>query len=251
MANTPAVLNAGQPVGSQKIASPVSTVLYKFTTPADNYVTQLSLTMLGTGLVPPAATAPRVIGNLAPTTGRFADGLPLDTALNISGGMVVGRDTMLYMPKMGDYYFVLYTEDLSGSASHTYTIVARTALGTALSLKEPAAGDSAALPVATVTLDKNYYAVDGAVDTVGDIDYIKFTANVDGRVYATVQSSSNVKLSVGVYDMNCATIPANPNPTQAVGSATQEYVVSKGAQYCVRVTGAAATPYQLQLAQDL
>ena len=42
-ATTPVVLNAGATVGNQLIGANYRTVLYKFTAPADNYVTQLTL----------------------------------------------------------------------------------------------------------------------------------------------------------------------------------------------------------------
>ena len=143
VATTPVVLNAGAGVDNQSIGAVKGTVLYKFTTPADNYVTQLTMSNLGTGLRGGIVAAPRVQGYMAPTTGRFAEGLPLDTSVTVVAGALQGRNTVLYMPKAGDYYFVVFTSNLSGSVTHTYTMKAKTLTGTAVSLKEPMAGDTA------------------------------------------------------------------------------------------------------------
>ena len=35
---------------------------------------------------------------MAPTSGRFADGLPIDTSATVVTGMLQGRSTLLYMP---------------------------------------------------------------------------------------------------------------------------------------------------------
>jgi len=253
-ATTPVVLNAGATVGNQLIGANFKTVLYKFTAPADNYVTQLTLSGLGAGLLGGVTAAPRVQGYMAPTSGRFADGLPIDTSATVVAGMLQGRNTLLYMPKIGDYYFAVFTDNLSGSTTHSFSMLAKTTIGTAVSLKEPSGGDTSTLPVATVMLDKYYYATDGAIDAAGDTDYVKFTSAKSGRVYATVQNGSGARIGVGIYAADCSTVvdsnavlPALPPP----GAASQETAVTMGTQYCLRVTGPAAASYQLQLAQDL
>lgn len=253
-ATTPVVLNAGAPVGNQMIVANNRTVLYRFTAPADNYVTQLTLSGLGSGLLGGVTAAPRVQGYMAPTSGRFADGLPIDTSATVMAGMLQGRNTVLYMPKIGDYYFAVFTDNLSGSMNHSYTMLAKTALGTSVSIKEPTGGDTAASPVATVMLDKYYYATDGAIDAIGDVDYVRFTAAKTGRVYATVQNSTGARIGVGIYALDCTTVvdsnavlPANPPP----GAMSQETTVTMGTQYCARISGPTAAAYQLQLAQDL
>lgn len=253
-ATTPVVLNAGATVGNQMIVANGRTVLYKFTAPADNYVTQLTMSVLGSGLLGGVTAAPRVQGQMAPNSGRFADGLPIDTSATVSGGMLQGRNTLLYMPKIGDYYFAVFTDNLSGSTNHSYSMLAKAALGTSVSIKEPAGGDSPASPVATVTLDKYYYATDGALDTLGDVDYVVFTANKTGRVYATVQNGTGARIGVGIYAVDCKTVvdsltvsPASPPP----GAMSQETTVTMGTQYCVRIAGTSTGAYQLQLAQDL
>jgi hypothetical protein len=252
VATTPVVLNAGAGVNNQTIAAANGTVLYKFTTPADNYVTQLNLSGLGAGLLGGVMAAPRVQGYMAPTTGRFADGLPIDTSATVVTGMLQGRNTMLYMPKAGDYYFAVFTNNLSGSATHTYTVKAKTTAGTAVSLKEPMGGDTATSPVAMVTLSQYYYATDGAIDTFGDADYIKFTAAQTGRVYATVQTPNGAAVGVGLYASDCTTVIDAAAVLAAMpGAASQETAVTMGVTYCAKVTGPVVTPYQLQLSQDL
>jgi hypothetical protein len=257
-ATTPSVLNAAQPVGNQ-VFNTTPTVLYKFTSPADNYVTQILLNNLGIGLLPGVGGTPRVLGYMAPTTGRFADGLPFDTSNTVVMGALTARNVMMLMPKMGDYYFALFTENLSTSAAHTYTIEVKTAIATAQTLKEPPGGDSAGTPLATITPNGPYYSTNGAIDSVGDVDYIKVVAPKMGRLYASVQTPSTGKIGVGIFAMDCTTVVDNAAMVPTPGAASQEAAVSAGTTYCVKVAGPATPPvnppftypYQLQISQDL
>jgi hypothetical protein len=252
-ARTPMALNAGAGLTNQSIAAANSTALYKYTSPADNYVATLGLSGLGAGLLPVLVAAPRVIGNLAPTTGRFAEGLPFDTSGTVTGGtMLTARNTAVYLPKAGDYYFALYTDNLSGSAAHSYTLTLKAAAGTKVSLVEPPTPDSAASPVASITVNAPFYAIDGAIDFAGDVDYIRFQPGAGGRVYASAATPSGANIAVGLYAMDCVT-PLSIFSTSRVGqgASSQEEAVNMGNVYCARVSGPDLTAYQLTITQDL
>ena len=248
-ARMPVALAAGTGVNSV-LANPQTTLLYKFTTPADNYVTQLNLSTLGTGLKGGIMAAPRVLVQVAPTTGRFAEGLPFDTSATVVGAALQGRNALIYMPKAGDYYFAMYTSDLNGSVDHSLTLKATTVAGTNQTLKEMMP-DSVGFPLATLgILDKTYYATDGAIDTAGESDYIRFTAK-SPRVYVSATTSTGAPLAVGIYAMDCTTVVDGATPRIGQSAASQEAAVTMGTTYCARITGTQVTPYQLAISHDI
>lgn len=251
-ARLPVVLNAAAGVTNQKIATPNSTVLYKYTSPADNYVATLSLSTIGTGLLGGVSAAPRVLGYQAPTTGRFAEGFPLDTSATVSmpSMTLVGRNVAVYLPKAGDNYFVLYPDNLTGSDNHTYTLTLNAGAGTAVSLVEPVTPDTTTSPLTAVTLDKHYYATDGQIDVAGESDYIRVLPGKSGPIYASVSTNTGAMIGIGLYAMNCTT-PINTSGLRiAQGASSQEEMVTAGNQYCVRISGPVKTSYQLVLTQD-
>lgn len=251
----PAVpLTLGSGLDNQKIAAPNQTALYKVVTPADNYVVLVRLDTLGSALQFGATLPPRVIGQQAPTTGRFAEGSPFDSSRTVSGPTLVAHNALLFVPKGGDTYLALYTDNLSGGANHSYKITPKAAVGTVVSLKEPATPDTSATPlISNLMVDKSYYAIDGMVDDVTDVDYIRFTPGKMGtnRLYVAASTASGGQLSVGLYDMNCTTAIAGGMPRVAQGAVSYEEDVTSGNSYCVKVTGAAKTPYTLVITQDL
>lgn len=248
------VLNAGSSLGNQKVAAPNTTVLYKYTSPADNYVATVQLSMLGSALLGGAVAAPRVLGHLAPTTGRFAEGLPFDTSATVAGGSITARNVALHLPKMGDYYFVLYTNDLSGSDMHTYQLLLKSAVGASVSVKEPATPDTPGMPLAAVapSMANHYYSTDGMIDVANDIDYIRIQPATTGRVYVSASTNTGAPIGVGLYNMDCnSVINASTMMRVQQGSSSQEEVMSAGNIYCARVTSTVKTPYQLVITQDL
>lgn len=252
-ARMPLVLNAGSSLGNQKIAAPNTTVLYKYTSPADNYVATVQLSMLGSALLGGATAAPRVLGHLAPTTGRFAEGLPFDTSATVSGG-ITARNAALHLPKMGDYYFVLYANDLTGSDLHNYQLLLKSAVGTSVSVKEPATPDTASMPLAAVapSMANHYYSTDGMIDVPNDIDYIRIQPAATGRVYVSASTNTGATIGVGLYNMDCTgVLSASTNMRMQQGSSSQEEVMSAGSVYCARVTSPVKTPYTLVITQDL
>lgn len=253
VARTPFAVTLGMAHDAQKIGQPSTTALYKVATGADNYVAQISLSMLGAPLkggifVQP----PRVLGYLAPSTGRFAEGAPLDTGYNFdSMGTLVGRDALVLVPKMGDSYLALYTSDLSGSDDHGYSLKVKAAAGTAVAITEPAA-ETAAAPGTTITsLDKPYYSDGAMLDVANDADFVRFTPSKNGKVFASVASPSGAQLNVGLYKMDCTTLIEIPAAQTGPAAASVQATVTMGMTYCLRVTGPTKTAYQFVLAQDL
>lgn len=246
-----AALTAGAGLTNQSIAANFQTALYKLVSPADNYVAQLRLDNLGTGLLGGAVAAPRVIGYQAPTTGRFAEGMPLDTSATIVGATLQARNGVVYLPKAGDYYFALYTDNLMGSMDHKFQITPKYVAGTVTQIKEPMVSDTPAQPIATLTLDKSYYATDGMIDDAMDVDYIKIMPSRTGRVYVSAATASGAALGVGLFDMNCVNAIGFAGMRTAAGASSQEEAVTMGNTYCIKVTGAAKTAYTLVVTQDL
>jgi hypothetical protein len=255
--NAPMVLNEGSSLGNQLLAAPTTaipypTVLYKYTSPANNYVATLNLSNLGTGLLGGGVGAPpRVLGSQGPASGHFAAGLPIDTSPTIIMAALTARNVALYLPTAGDQYVDLYTENLSGSAQHTYTLLLKSAPGMNQSFKEPATPDSPTNPLASITLNMPYYGTDGAIDFVNDSDYIRIAPAVTGRVYASVTTNTGATLGLGLYAMDCVTTLGAATLRNAQGAVSQEEAVATGNSYCVRVTGPTVTPYQLVITQDL
>ena len=75
-ARPPIGLNDKSDSTNQTIPGPSQSTLYKFSTPADNYVVLTRLHTLARRCALRAVSPPRVIGQLAPTNGRFAEGMP-------------------------------------------------------------------------------------------------------------------------------------------------------------------------------
>jgi hypothetical protein len=252
-ARTPIALNDKSDSTNQSIPGPSQTTLYKFSTPADNYIVLTRLHTLGSALRFGAISPPRVIGQTAPTTGRFAEGLPFDTSRSIDMmGLLVAHNFLTYVPKGGDVYFAVYTDNLTGSANHSYTILPKRVVGAAISVKEPTTPDTPANPLLkNLTIDKAFYGADGMIEDASDADYITFRPATNGTLYFAATGPSGGQLSVQLLDMNC-TAPVGVNGMRmASGAAAQEETVSSAVTYCLKVAGQAKTPYTLILTQDI
>lgn len=250
---TPVGLNDKSDSTNQSIAGPSQTALYKFSTPADNYVVLTRLHTLGSALRFGAVQPPHVIGQTAPTTGRFAEGMAFDTSRSIDGmGLLVAHNFLTYVPKGGDVYFAVYSDNLTGGANHTYTILPKRTVGAAVSVKEPTAFDTPANPLLkNLTIDKAYYATDGMIEDAADFDYITFKPATMGTVYFAASAGNGGQLSVQLLDAAC-TAPVGVNGMRmAYGAAGQEESVSPAITYCLKVGGQAKTPYTLMITQDI
>ena len=252
-AGTLVTLNDKSDSTNQTISGPSKTVLYKFTTPADNYIVLTRLHTLGPSLRFGAVPPPRVIGQTAPTSGRFAEGMPFDSSRSIDMmGTLVAHNFLSLAPKSGDVYFAVYTDNLTGSANHSYTILPKRVVGTAVSVKEPTTPDTPANPLLkNLAVDKALYATDGMIEDAVDADYITVKPATKGTLYFAATTNSGNQLSVQLLDMNC-TAPVGVNGMRiANGAAAQEETVDNAVTYCIKVAGQAKTPYTLILTQDI
>lgn len=251
-ARMPIAINFGMGIDNNSIPGNKQNSLYKMTTAADNYVAHVNLNTLGVPLRGGFFGAPRIIGAQAPTTGRFAEGMPLDTSATVSMmGTLDGRNSLLFLPKAGDHYFALFTDNLTGSTAHTYKIVVKAAAGTMTDLKEPNTPDTAAAPITTLTLDKPYYSVNAAIDSAMDVDYLMVKATKSGIGYLSATNSTGTMITVGIYGMDCMTAVGFAGVHPGQGASAYEADLVNGSTYCVKVSGAAKTPYQLVVSQDL
>ena len=252
-ARTPIALNDKSDSTNQSIPGPSQTTLYKFSTPADNYIVLTRLHTLGSALRFGAVPPPRVIGQTAPTSGRFAEGMAFDTSRSIDTmGLLVAHNFLTYVPKGGDVYFAVYTDNLTGSANHSYTILPKRVVGNAFSVKEPTTQDTPANPLLkNLTIDKSFYAADGMIEDASDADYITLKPATMGTLYFSATTNTGGQLSVQLLDMNC-TAPVGVNGMRtANGAASQEETVSPAITYCLKVSGQAKTPYTLIVTQDI
>jgi hypothetical protein len=252
-ARTPIGLNDKSDSTNQSIAGPSQTALYKFSTPADNYVVLTRLHTLGSALRFGAVPPPRVIGQTAPTTGRFAEGMPFDTSRTIDAmGLLVAHNFLTLVPKGGDVYFAVYTDNLTGGANHSYTILPKRTVGTAISVKEPTTPDTPANPMLkNLTIDKAMYAADGMIEDITDADYITFKPATMGTIYFAASTTNGGQLSVQLLDATCTAMVGVNGARTAYGAAGQEETVSPAVTYCLKVSGQPKTPYTLILTQDI
>ncbi len=262
-------ITANNTLVNQTISAPNRTLLYKLAKPViapDNVVAMLRLSNLKAGLLPGINGLPRVIGYQAPGTGRFAEGVPFDTSQTVIGSTLSGRNVALYLPKGDDYYFALYTNNLSGSSTHSFDLLLKSRTGTNLSLAEPAQPDTPAKPIRKVSLTNlSYYATDGRIDVINasppnnvDADYLQFDVTGTGRVYASASNKNGLPIGVALYLSDCVTpidMQSGLPTTLPTGAASQEAAVTAPvggtATYCLQITGPTPTPYQLVLTQDI
>jgi hypothetical protein len=241
------VLTTGITKTGELLADKRATNLYKLTTTADNQALLLSFSGLGSALSG-GFMGPSLSGAMAPANGHFAEGAGLGTSAT-SGmmGVVTARNGVLMLPKAGDYYFSIYTSDLSGSMNHSYSVTAKTATAGALtSLKEPMTPDSPMMPVVNLAaLDKPYYGTDGAIDTGYEKDYIRFKAAKAGRVYVAAVGTPGIGMYVAILAGDCTSYYV-PSGYSTTGAVANEADIADATTYCVRITGdGASTPYQL------
>lgn len=235
-ARAPTVLTAGAAKTGESIASNQATNLYKLTTVMgmDDQVALLRFANVGSALQTAA-----IISAVASTNGRFGEGYYVAPSFN--GATATA---LLLLPKAGDAYLSVTSQRLlGGAANYGYDISYRLLQGAKLmSLKEPMGGDTAASPLLNIlNLGDPLFGVDGAIDAVGDLDYITFKAGRTGRVYVqgTTTGLSNV-VNVTLFAADCTT----PIPGAITRIISQEAAVTAGTSYCARI-GGSALPYQL------
>src|SRR5262249_32445931 len=109
------------------LAARRATNLYKGTTAAGTQVVLLPVPILRSGLSSSSPSGVRPFGYMAPASGKFADGRPIDTSVTpgMTMGSVAARNALLSMPKAGDAFVTVYASDQSGSMNHGYSVAAK------------------------------------------------------------------------------------------------------------------------------
>lgn len=239
-ARAPTALTAGTTKAGESISAPKSTNLYKLATSADDQVVFVAYGSMGASLTSLATLA-------APTSGKFAEGLPLSYSYNAATKV---QTSLGLLPKKGDLYLLSYPPGLGGGmADYGYSITVKTVTAKKSSLKEPTTPDSATSPLLDIaSLDGPYYALDGAVDGggAGDDDFIRFKAAKDGRVFIqALVTSSDIPITVNLYaSATCS------GTTMASRSDQVDATVLGGTTYCIRVGGYTPRAYNFILAQE-
>jgi hypothetical protein len=214
-----------------------ATNLYKITAPADEHVLILTLSGIGAGL--PA----RLFGALAPQSGRFRDG-----HLLYSSG--TARTFLGLLPKAGSHYVTVAEDGTTSGANHTYSITAKTAKATKIMVAEPMTPDAPGTPITTYMGAGPAYATDGAIDTMTDVDYIRFKAEKAGPIYVMAGPTGAgatfaAGVSVAIHNDTCA------GAALGASQANQQQInATAGTTYCARITGSQIAPYTLVIAQD-
>lgn len=240
----------GKVEGNEAIRAPHGSNLYKSTVPGEDHVFVLSMGTVGGALK--STSGARLLGAFAPPTGRFGDGAPFDTTYDNAAG---GRVAVGLARTAGDAYFGVHTSDLSGGPSeYNYSVKVAFAKATSFSMKEPSPSDAPGTPLATIDVDAPAFAVDGAIDTRGDADYVIFTPAKAGRIFvAAVPLNSGVPLNVAIFGNDPGTASCSAFMAGGLGTRQAEIKAVAGTPYCARVntTTPMTTKYSLVVTPEL
>jgi hypothetical protein len=169
-ARTPAAVILGTPMPNQNFPAPLASNLYTFTSAAMNQVMLAQFSNLG------VTVAGNVAGALAPASGQFSAGQPFDAPFYDASMQSVA---LALLPTVGTYYVSTFAADKSGAVSgYGHTLKIQVLNATSFSAKETGGPDSVGMPVATIAnlpTATPYYAVDGAINSAGDVDWIQYT----------------------------------------------------------------------------
>lgn len=217
-------LTLGTALGGEKIAAPRTTSLYKITTEGDAQVVQLSFVTSG-GL-----SASTVAGAIAPDSGKWSEGQLFYAS--VSG---TTQTALALGGKKGTHYLTVLPASLGGGADYGYSITARAEAAKTVSLKESdTSPDTPAAPLGSITLDQPHVSSDAALESAGDLDYVKITAKKSGRLYVQATTSglglSAPATTVALFQADCTTQLAPPRAVQ------QEIAVSADLTYCARIS---------------
>ena len=109
-------------------------------------------------------SGPRLVGAVAPASGKFGDGLLFETTFSRAAGSRVAAGLLRRGKGAGDAYFAVHASDLSGGPSeYNYSLKVVLTKGVLFSMKEPAVPDGVELPLASVDIDGPAYAIYGAL----------------------------------------------------------------------------------------
>ncbi len=248
VARTATTLTEGMALTGQSFPAIGASNLYKITSAANNQILTLRFTSLGSSL----QTARAVVAAVAPSSGVFGAGQMADSSSDAANTM---HTALAYLPFTGDSYLSIFHRGFVGGVTHTYTLTPTLANGTSDSLAEPGMPDSGGTPVLTIAslnAAVPHYAKDGAIDTQGDQDFIRYTTAANGTVYAQIftQGVTPGQIQLSIFgNMDCSTTAASS--ASGYQSAAVQNPALKAVANCLRVsyngTVTAPVPYRLIL----
>lgn len=243
-------LGGGQVNGNEAIAGPRQTNLYKASSPSDDSVFFLDMKTVGNALRTTSGT--RLVGAVAPASGKFADGARIETTFNDLAG---GRAAVGYVKSAGDVFFAIHTNDFSGGPSeYNYSIRAAVQKASTFSLKEPTPPDSPAKLIAEVELAGPFVALDGAIDTIDDADYVLISYEKGGRVFVNATPvEGDGPLNVAIFGGDPGTANCTAYASGGLGIGQAEAVIPPGEAYCARInsTSSMTMKYRLVVSGEL
>ena len=232
LASSPLRLAPDIAAPNEAIAAPRQVNLYKVAVPAENQIVLLSFGTVGASLR--TTSGSRLVGAMAPTSGKFAEGMTFETTFDSLAGSSTGVG---FAPLAGEAYVAIYTSDLSGGPSeYNYSLRAAFANGTKFSMAEPKVPDAPATPLAAIELDGPAYAVDGAIDNRDDADYVLFTVKTPGRVFVQATPiGGGGPLNVSLFGNDPGTASCTAYVGGGLGTTQAELRAIADTTYCARV----------------
>jgi hypothetical protein len=253
LARAPLRLTPGNTEPNESIAAPRQSNLYKVAIPDEDQIFVLTFGTVGTALR--TTSGPRLVGAVAPASGRFGDGLLFDTTFDSVAGSRVAAGLLRRGKGAGDAFIAIHASDLSGGPSeYNYTLKVALAKGTPFTMKEPAVADGPTAPLASVDVDGPVYAIDGAIDKADDADWVVFTPKRDGRVFVTATPVEAVgPLNVSIFGNDPGVANCTAFMAGGLGTTQAEVKATAGTTYCARVNSASrlAMAYQLVITPEL
>lgn len=244
------VLTPGVVAPNEALAAPKQANLYKTTIPAEDQVFVLQFGTVGASLQ--TISGARLLGALAPSTGKFGEGRFFDTTFDSLAG---SRVAVGLAHKAGDAYFAVHSSDFSGGPNeYNYALKLSIAQGTKFSMKEPSPPDGPTAPLTSFEIDAPQFATDGAIDTPEDADYILFTPKKAGRVFVQATPvGTNGPLNVTVYGDDPGSSFCTSYMAGGLGTTQAEFKARADTTYCVRInsTSRLTMPYEIVMTPEL
>lgn len=221
----------GMPLRAETLPSPRASNLYRFTNPADAQVAVLRFATSGSLL------GFALAGAVAPASGRFADGDFWYASLAAPSGTTGSQAALAWLPAAGDRFLAVFAASLGGGADYAYDLTLSLQPGSRVSVVESRPPDTPSTPLATLTLDRAYVAEDGAIDTAGDVDYLRLVAPAALRLYVNATrpgqglgGATGLPLAVTLLGGDCKAGLAPARPVQ------QEASLAAGASACAAIS---------------
>jgi hypothetical protein len=236
LARAPLRLTPGNTAPDESISAPRHTNIYAVNVPEDDDVFVLTFATVGASLR--TISGSRLVGAMAPASGKFGEGVTFDTTFDSIAG---SRVAVGLARKAGESYFAIHTSDFSGGPSeYNYSVRPAFAKGTKFSMKE-----SDKPPELTGAPS---FAIDGAIDYPGDSDFVLFSSEKGGRV--VVQATPigiGGPLNVSIYGTEAGTGDCTAFQAGGIGTGQVEAKTVPMARYCARINSTTPLKMQYQL----